>query len=300
MSQVIQIVVSILLAFVPAIIWGHVFYKKHPEKKSISVITFLAGGLAVFPILFYKFMWQFFPWINAFKIADYYQEDLIGLTNLVWIPLSVIITFMLVGFIEEVMKLLSVKIVDDNQIKNIDDSIEFFIMAALGFAFTENILYFYNIWVAQGPQSLLLPFLFRSSFSTFAHLIFSGILGYYYGIAHFAKPVLQEEIRQNRKHWTIKFHKIFSFGKVKMFHQEKMLEGMVIAIGLHAIFNILLEINLTFMIVPFLVGGYYSLNYLLNKKENHKNYGNLFDSMRNHDLEKVKLPLIRDILQSNN
>ena len=71
-------------------------------------------------------------------------------------------------------------------------------MAALGFAFTENILYFYNIWITKGVEDLFVSFLYRSSFSTFAHLLFSGVLGYYYGMAHFAKPILQEEMMKKR------------------------------------------------------------------------------------------------------
>lgn len=282
MSQFIQIFGSIILACIPAIIWGYIFHKKQPENRRLTILTFALGALAVFPILIYKFLWQFFPWINAFRLADYYQQDMIGFSNFIILPLSVLITFMLVGLIEEVMKLLAVKVSDEDEIKTIDDSIEFFIIAALGFSFTENILYFYNIWISQGTFNLMMPFLFRSSFSTFAHIMFSGIMGYHYGLAHFAKPVLQEEIRQNRKHWTIWIHKIFSFKKEKMFYQEKILEGLLISIALHAFFNIFLEMNLTFLIIPFLVAGYISLNYLFSKKENHKNYKKLLVSVRNH------------------
>lgn len=282
MYQILQIIGSILLACVPAFIWGYIFYKKHPEERSLAMLTFFVGALAVFPILIYKFLWQFFPWMNAFKLADNYRDDIIGFTNLTILPLSVIITFMIVGMIEENMKMVSVKMVDKDDIKHIDDSIEFFIMAALGFSFTENILYFYNIWVTQGPFNLFLPFLFRSSFSTFAHLLFSGILGYYYGVAHFATPILQEEIRAGRSRWTIALHKIFAIRKEKMFYEERILEGLLISVGLHALFNIFLEMNLTFVIVPFLVAGYISVDYLLEKKESHKNYGRLFSFMRNH------------------
>ncbi|MFH1218823.1 MAG: PrsW family glutamic-type intramembrane protease [Candidatus Peregrinibacteria bacterium] len=282
MPNTVQIVGSIILAAVPALIWGYIFYKKNPEKKAITAITFTVGALAVFPILLYKFSWQFFPWINAFKVADFYKNDYIGFSNLVILPLSIIITFMLVGVIEEILKLFAVKLTDDDEIKHIDDSIEFFIIAALGFSFTENILYFYNIWIAQGPQNLFLPFLFRSSFSTFAHLMFSGILGYYYGIAHFATPVLQEEIRNKRKHWTRAFHKLLGIRKEKLFYQELIAEGLIVSIGLHAVFNIFLELNLTFLIVPYLIGGYIALTYLFEKKENHKNYKRLLVNVRNH------------------
>lgn len=283
MDNAVQIIGSVILGAIPALIWGYIFFKKNPEDKRLTALTFTVGALAVFPILFYKFMWQFFPWINAFKLADPYKGEIIQLTAIIAIPLSVLITFMIVGLIEETMKLFSVKVVDDDEFKNIDDSIEFFIIAALGFSFTENILYFYNIWISHGASNIMVPFLFRSSFSTFAHIMFSGILGYYYGIAHFAGPVLQQEIKENRKHWTIWFHKIFKFWKKdRMFHEEKILEGFLIAIGLHAIFNIFLETNITYLIAPFLVAGYIAINHLFDKKENHKNYGKLLSGFRNH------------------
>ncbi len=287
MPEIVQIIGSILLACVPALIWGYIFYAKQPEKRSVTAITFVIGGLAVIPILFYKFMWQFFPWINAFRLADFYKEDFIGFSNFIVLPLSVIITFMIVGIIEELMKFASVKAVDDDEIICIDDSIEFFVIAALGFSFVENILYFYNIWITQGGYNLLLPFLFRSSFSTLAHLIFSGILGYYYGVAHFAKPILQKEISDKRHKGIVWLSKVFHLNKVTLFHEENLFEGMLFAVGLHALFNIFLEMNLTFMIVPFLVMGYMSLNYLFDKKENQKEYGHLFHGIKNHKYAKL-------------
>jgi uncharacterized membrane protein len=50
------------------------------------------------------------------------------------------------------------------------------------------------------------------------------------------------------------------------------LEGLLVAMGLHAIFNIALEVGWTFVIVPYLVLGYLLLSYLFDKKENHKRY----------------------------
>jgi len=278
-----QVAGSIFLALIPAYIWGYIYYRKSPEDRKMTALTFLLGGLAVFPIILYKLSWKYIPWLNAFKIAEPYQNTFINISELVSVPLSVIITFMIVGIIEELMKLLSVKVADDDEWFNtIDDSIEFFIIAALGFSFTENILYFYNIWETDGPANIFLPFLFRSTFSTFAHIMFSGIFGYYYGIAHFAKPILQEEIRKSRYNWTRFLHRIFNWRSDKMFHEEKILEGTIIAVGLHAIFNIFLEINLTFLVVPFLVGGYITLNYLFAKKEDRKKYGKLYVKVRNH------------------
>lgn len=288
MENPAELIGSILLALIPAMIWGVLFYLKRPENRKLSTWTFLAGAIAVFPILLYKLSWKYFPWINAFKLADNYKYDYIGFSNFTVLPLSIIITFMLVGVIEEIMKYIAVKVGNSDNLLSVDDAIMFFIIAALGFSFTENILYFYNIWVIEGLDRLFIPFMFRSLFSTFAHIMFSGILGYYYGIAHFAKPFLQAEIRANRKHWTILWHKILSIKKERLFHEEKFSEGLVIAVGLHAIFNIFLEMNLTFLTVPFLVGGYISLTYLFAKKENHKRYGHLFFGERNHPINPHK------------
>lgn len=283
MNSIIQIVGSILLACVPVMIWGGIFFRKSPENRRLTIMTFLVGALAVFPILVYKFLWQFFPWMNAFIFADGYEADVIGFSPLIQLPLSVIITFMIVGVIEEIMKMLSVKVIDEHSIKDIDDAIEFFVLAALGFSFTENVLYFYNIWLNQGVENIFLPFLFRSSFSTFAHLLFSGVLGYYYGIAHFATPILQEEIQSRKGHWAVVWQKLINIRKERLFHEQKILEGLLISVGLHALFNIFLEMGLTFMIIPFLVGGYLTLNYLFTKKENHKNYGKLLEGVRNYE-----------------
>ncbi|HPU95024.1 MAG TPA: PrsW family glutamic-type intramembrane protease, partial [Candidatus Gracilibacteria bacterium] len=243
MQNLPQIIGSILLAIVPVLVWGTLFYIKRPINKSFSVVTFIAGALAVFPILLYKTSWTYLPWVNAFNFAEKYKQDYIGLDRVGTVSLSVLITFMLVGVIEELMKYFAVEMTDDDKLLSIDDSIAFFIIAALGFSFTENILYFYNIWVRDGGQNIFTPFIFRATFSTFAHVMFSGILGYYHGVAEFAKPILQEEMRAKRRRPTLWFHKIVNRKKVKEFHQEKMFEGLLIAIGLHAIFNILLEMT---------------------------------------------------------
>jgi len=173
MENPIQLVGSITLALIPAIIWGVLFYLKRPENRKLSTWTFLAGAISVFPILLYKLSWQYFPSLNAFRLAENYKYDFIGFTNFTVLPLSIIITFMLVGIIEEIMKYVAVKVGNSDNLLTVDDAIMFFIIAALGFSFTENILYFYNIWVSEGIDKLMIPFMFRSLFSTFAHIMFS-------------------------------------------------------------------------------------------------------------------------------
>ncbi len=277
------------LAMFPAGAWGYIFYKKQPEDRLHTALTFVLGAIAVLPILLYKYLWQYFPSINIVAYAKNYEDSLLGISGIAMIPVSVIITFMFIGVIEEVMKQSAVYAADDDRIRHIDDAIMFAILAALGFAFAENILYFYNIWARQGPEHLLVPFLFRSVFSTFAHILFSALFGYYYGLAHFAKPLLQEELINTRHTFWDWYHRVFKFKTATLFHEEKMLEGFTLAVGLHAFYDIFLEMNWTFVMVPYLVFGYLYVSHLFKMKENHKQYELLYVDERNHKLPPKKI-----------
>lgn len=274
LTVILQISGSIILGIVPALIWTYIFHNKLPGNRHLTLLTFFVGATAVFPILLYKYLWQYFPWLNAFKYAEGFESDVIGLNRIISIPISVLLTFLIVGIIEEAMKNAAVRIVDDKETtKDIDDAIEMSIVAALGFAFTENIMYFHAIWMQQGPENLMLPFVFRSIFSTFAHIMFSAIFGYYYGIAFFAKGYLIENRRTIK--WPRMLQNIFGIQKEEIFSVSKWVEGFIIATILHAIYNIFLEMNWTFLLVPFLGLGYVYVNYLLRKKENHKRLGQI-------------------------
>ena len=271
-NAALQIVGSIILAIVPAAIWGYIFYLKNPYKRSVIFYAFFLGATGVFPILFYKYLWQFFPWINAFRYTQGFEASVIGVSNFVSIPVSVVMTFCIVGVIEEAMKHIAVRAMGGDEFRDIDDVIELSVLCALGFSFTENIMYFHNIWMNQGAHNLLVPFVFRSIFSTFAHVLFSGVMGYYYGISHFSTPILRE---QKKILWPKMMERIFGIDDELIFSAQNLAQGFLIAAGLHAIFNVFLEMNWTFLLVPYLIIGYMYLNYLFEKKENHKKYGYL-------------------------
>ena len=271
-QKLLNITAAGLLALIPALFWGYIFYKKQPENKLTSAYLFFSGMISVAPLLAYKYLWQFFPWINAFTYTNTFQDNMIGFGNLAIIPLDVIATFMIVGIIEEVAKFSAVRLIHNKRICSITDCIEYFIIVALGFSFAENIIYFYNIMQVRGADSIFLPFIFRSLFSTFAHVMFSGVLGYYYGLATFAEPVLNENY--NRSKWqllrrTIRFLRL---DRYQFFHDEKILQGLLIAVALHAFFNIFLEMNWTFLIVPYLTAGFILLSYMFDNRRVDKDY----------------------------
>ncbi|MBU2524090.1 PrsW family intramembrane metalloprotease [Patescibacteria group bacterium] len=226
--------------------------------------------IAVIGIIIYKWSWKFFPFMDIFQFSNRFADSYLGLENIIMIPISVIVMFMIIGVIEEYSKNLVVRIVDRGSFKSVDDAIIYSIIAALGFSFVENILYFFYIWQNQSIESLFIPFVFRSIFSTFAHVFFSGIYGYYYGVAYFSKPFWREEIQANRGKFVSFLHKILGLKSQEIFEQTKRAQGLLIAVSLHAVFNVFLEMNWTFLIVPFLFTGFFVLTSLLDRKEYHK------------------------------
>ncbi|EKD63306.1 MAG: hypothetical protein ACD_51C00299G0009 [uncultured bacterium] len=274
-AHLLKILVSIALAAVPAFIWAIIFLKKRKEPLGTVMITFVAGMVSVAPIIIYKLSWQYLPGLNLFTYFDRFGQNTLGFTGLLYLPVSTLLSFLLVGVIEEYAKHLAVKTADSGKFKNVDDSIEYSIIAALGFSFVENVMYFFYIWQYQGIDTLYLSFIFRAIFSTFAHVLFSGVYGYYYGLAYFAEPIYQDEIRKNR-HPAINFlHKILNLKSETIFADEKIAQGLMYAVILHAFFNVMLELDITYVIVPFLIWGYSGLSYLFAKKKSQVEFGNV-------------------------
>ncbi len=282
-----EFAICLAMACIPAYIWGYIFYKKDPVYRPRAVLTFLFGMLSVTPILLYKWSWTHLPQANIFNYTDQMHVDVLAFTPLLYLPVGSLFAFMFVGVIEEYMKHWVVVKADRGFFRNIDDAIEFSIIAALGFAFIENTLYFYYIWSYQGTEVFLVSFVFRSIFSTFAHILFSGIYGYFYGMAYFADPVWSEEQRKKRHPIMNLFHAVLHMKQNRIFALEKRSEGLMLAVTLHAIFNIMLEMGLTSFMVPFLVIGYTYLDHLFKEKENLKEWGYLVGEDSDAKVSKV-------------
>ena len=157
------------------------------------------------------------------------------------------------------------------------EAIQFSIIVALGFAFVENVLYFTQVLDSQlvaGPQFLALIVL-RSVLSTGAHVSFSAILGYYYGLAKFSNEIWQRQELCSRYHWLERVHQKVGIRCSTLFHDEKMMEGVILAMGAHAIFNALLEFNQVMLVFPYIFCLLLWVMHLLHKNELHRYFGNL-------------------------
>ena len=185
--------------------------------------------------------------------------------------------FVVVGMLEEFVKYLMLRFADENKIRDISDAISFAIIIALGFAFVENVVYISKFWLntSQNFAGFTAFFVLRSTISVIAHVCFSAIVGYFYGIAHFADEIYQEESRE-KKHPVLRFiHKIFHLKAEPLFHEQKLLEGLLLAMLVHAAFNSLLEFELVVWVIPFLIGIFLYILNLLHRRDNHIRRGHL-------------------------
>ncbi|MCF7836206.1 PrsW family intramembrane metalloprotease [Candidatus Gracilibacteria bacterium] len=263
------------LAAVPVIIWLYIFLRHQRENKLLTLGIFLAGMLAVIPIFVFQ---------HEITRIDGILENLF-----VNIVLITALTGLWVGFYEETSKMWIVKLTGKSFFRNIDDAIQLSIIVALGFSFIENVLYFHSIWNNPAIDESMRWFYvtFRSIGSMLLHIIASGIFGYYYGVACFAKPVLVDKLSEGKRFIFTKWiHRILHMKSETVFREEKIFEGLLMAASIHAIFDFLMgmsqyftdadapEIARIFLLtaVPFLVGCFFWLTYLLDKKEDHKTY----------------------------
>src|SRR3989338_692995 len=266
------IVASLSLAVVPATFWFWFYYRQNIVPRRLAALTFLFGMAATLPLIV----------IDWFLEVDRWLLGVVGQGSL----LAVILLSLYVGFTEEYAKHFVVKELDYNR-KDFDqviDGISYSIIAALGFSFVENVRFF----VAGGEYygliswSFVTLFILRTFGSTLAHCLFSGLYGYYYGKAKFAKCVLSSERRRRRsfairKGLKLRYRRFQHFLKIKSFYDEFRdqveeeaiaAEGLLVAGTLHALFNFFLSIGRAFLTVPFLFLEYMIVAYELSKPEN--------------------------------
>lgn len=115
-------------------------------------------------------------------------------------------SFIATALIEESMKLWVVmrKVYRDRYFDEVMDGISYAIIASLGFAALENILYVTGSGIVVGVVRALL--------SVPAHALFSGVMGYYIGVAHFAKtPWDSRRLLWVGFGWAFLYHGLFDF-----------------------------------------------------------------------------------------
>lgn len=175
--------------------------------------------------------------------------------------------FVIVGMLEEYIKYLVLRFTNEESIHRIRDAIGYAIVVALGFAYVENILYFKNFITQSSLMSVQFWLLFglRSTISVTAHVCFSAILAYFYGIAFFSKEMYQYELDHHHGGCVSWCHKLLHLKGSVLFHEQKMMEGMLLAMFLHAVFNSFLEFNRIAFMLMLLVGMFLTVLFMYKK-----------------------------------
>lgn len=176
---------------------------------------------------------------------------------------------MLVGILEEFIKHLVLRFANEDRISSVAEAVQYAIVVALGFAFMENIFYFHSIGnvsiLSTGEAGMLIAL--RSIVSVAAHVGFSAVLGYFYGIAKFSSEIYQKEVQENRHPIIERCHQFLHLKGSVLFHEEKMMEGVILAMLLHGVFNSLLEFGYMGMVFPYLFILMAGILHLLHKQE---------------------------------
>jgi protease PrsW len=211
---------SVFLAAMPALVILLVFRRMdraRPEPVGLFARSVAFGFLAVIPAAAIE---------AAISLLVPLRDSL---------PSRLFYAFAVAGLVEESVKLCFIRryIFRRKEIDARTDGIVYAICVSMGFAFVENLMYGYR------DAGLL----FARAFSAVpGHALFSGIMGYYIGMA---------KIEGRRGYASARD---FSWSR-----------GLAWAVGLHGLYDFLLFSGRPLMIIPLLVAGWIGLVALFRK-----------------------------------
>ena len=263
-NPLIRLIIFTLFAAIPIVIWLVTIFKKEENNKKVMLLVFGLGCLTAPALLGMQILWERYP---QFNLVAFIEREFQTYT------LITILTLLLFATLEEVIKLFMVKSVDKKTllIKQINDAIKYSIASALGFSFTENIYYLYSYWGSLATGEIIGLYIFRSIFTTAAHMIYSGIFGYYYGIGKFSIQINEQKEALTGKKDRIGtiIAKLFNLPLSEGFRQKLVFKGFLLALLMHFSINLLLQYELTIAVIVLNVLGYLYLQYLLKRKAGH-------------------------------
>ncbi len=188
-----QILFSFFLAVLPALLLVRYFYKANPAPKALIIKLFLLGIIYTLPVyILEEILARFNVYTEGSFILYYFFE-----------------AFIVAGLCEEYIKLRVVKKYGYNSpyLQGEGDGIILTVVASMGFACMENILYVINnSWYMA---------LARGFTAVPMHAICSGVMGYYLGLAKRARIAQEPQTEKyliNKGLWqAILIHGLYDF-----------------------------------------------------------------------------------------
>jgi RsiW-degrading membrane proteinase PrsW (M82 family) len=232
----------------PAVLWCMLFLPYHREQLSRVFLMFFAGMMSTAPILFYDTLvrhgveLQFFYFRIVPESFNVTSQSLVmgqlsGGSTVRTTVLSLLLTFLCVGFIEEFSKYWVLRKSGQSVFSSIDDVIQLSIIVAIGFAFAENIIST-GYFVSFVKQFVMVPSPNWSAFfsnvagravlTSMVHIISTGLMGYFLGRALFAESLLAEHPKRVYL-VTDLLHGILGLPKKRVFQMVSFLTGITLA-----------------------------------------------------------------------
>jgi RsiW-degrading membrane proteinase PrsW (M82 family) len=239
----------VLISLLPALGWFFLwrFQDKEKEPFRAMLLCFVFGMLATIPF----FLLKSFPEL----IAGLHEN----------------LQTLILAFGEEIIKAILLILAVEFTHKwftQIVDGLIYGAALALGFAFAENLSYLLELSTIDG--SFIVVYLVRSLNTMVAHSLFTGLFGFFYATAYLNKAIFPKKKRE--KPWR---HFLKNIGEALPFHITLMhllphrpskhghypgvviLEGILVAGLLHAVFNLFLQVEyegtkLAFLTYPLL------------------------------------------------
>ena len=187
------VLISLVMAIAPALLLVVYYYrqdKRKPEPKGLIVKIFFLGILSIIPAI-------------LLELAVSTLQDLVSWWRLGYYLFK---AFVVAAICEELIKLWVVKTVAYNNVHfdEVMDGVVYTIVASLGFACMENILYVLD----RGWTVAVL----RAFTAVPMHAVCSGMMGYYIGKAKFTSEKAEESILIKRGFWiAVGIHGLYDF-----------------------------------------------------------------------------------------
>ncbi len=309
--------IAIGSALIPAFIWCRLFLRYHEERMGTVLLMFFSGMLATAPILFYDalvrhgVMLQFFlfrlePESFNQTSQTFVSGQLSDGSTMNMILATSLLSYAIVGLIEEVSKYWVITRSGRTLFCSIDDVMQLSIMAAIGFAFAENVVnpaYFTSFVQnylmntdSRDITSFLSNVMGRSVLTTMVHIVATGVMGYFLGLSLFAGPYLSSRHARGKAYRFLSFiRRVLRLKEVSVFRTEMIVTGLLSAIFIHGLFNFLVTVpgllpgnpenlhqllgdgsplflqKIPLLLIPcllYVVGGFWLLTHLFLLKDN--------------------------------
>jgi len=231
--------IALGLSLLAAVFWWYFFKQRSAQlttKNSSILLLFVVGLIMVIPLaLVQSSIVELLPAL----FQDVIFSDDFPVTN-TSAGIVALVMFFIVAPTEELSKTYFLKrVMPLREIDQVIDSVKFGITIGIGFAIVENALFLipplnYRDYVAVGTT-----FFLRFFFSTLAHAVYSGMAGYFIGLAKF-EP------------WK---------------RRENLAKAYLLPIIIHGTFNTLLLVRVGYYAIPMILIMFgFMLAFYKNKK----------------------------------